>query len=444
MCGLAGWIVFGRDEMPEADLAELKPMLESMACRGPDASASWTGPGSAVGHTRLAIVDQAGGRQPMVDQTTSGEPGAVLVFTGEVYNHNELRRELTARGHHFRTRSDTEVVLAAVRQWGAGAVERLEGIFAFVVWDPRERRLLLARDRMGVKPLFYALTPSGVRFGSEPKAVLAHPEAETILDLPGLRELILSSHPMVNSPGRTAFSGLSEVPPAHVVTIDAAGRATLRRYRSLTPREHTDDLPDTIAAVRELLTQAVGDQAVAEVPSCTLLSGGLDSSAIAALAQQTGDRPLTTVSLDLTSKTRPSARDAMRRDDDAPYIALMAEALGSRHHGITPETEGPAPVEATRRVLARSGMTLDDIDVCVGNEPFAAQMLAYCRELDCDPDRFNTRGGSIALGEPYGAAGARLTTTALNTLRQDDASTALISVVAAGGIGMTAVLERLT
>ncbi|WP_407840710.1 asparagine synthase (glutamine-hydrolyzing) [Streptomyces sp. DSM 116496] len=363
MCGLAGWVVFGRDGMPEADLAELKPMLESMACRGPDASASWTGPGTAVGHTRLAIVDQAGGRQPMVDQTASSGPGAVLVFTGEVYNHNELRRELTARGHRFRTRSDTEVVLAAVRQWGAGAAERLEGIFAFAVWDPRGRRLLLARDRLGVKPLFYALTPRGVRFGSEPKAVLAHPQAETILDLPGLRELILSSHPMVNSPGRTAFSGLGEVPPAHVVTIDAAGRATVRRYWSLTPRQHTDDLPDTIATVRDLLAQAVGGQAVTEVPSCTLLSGGLDSSAIAALARQTTRLPLTTVSLDLTAKTRPSARDAMRRDDDAPYIVLMAEALGSRHHHITPDSLRLAdPALRSEVVRARDGLSLGDFD----------------------------------------------------------------------------------
>ncbi|WP_404962756.1 hypothetical protein [Streptomyces sp. 147326] len=123
-----------------------------MACRGPDASASWTGPGAAVGHTRLALVDQVGGRQPMVDRTASGGPAAVLVFTGEIYNHGHLRRELTARGHRFRTRSDTEVVLAAVRQWGAGTVERLEGIFAFAVWGAYERRVLLARDRLGVTP----------------------------------------------------------------------------------------------------------------------------------------------------------------------------------------------------------------------------------------------------------------------------------------------------
>ncbi|WP_407841801.1 acetyl-CoA C-acyltransferase [Streptomyces sp. DSM 116496] len=176
------------------------------------------------------------------------------------------------------------------------------------------------------------------------------------------------------------------------------------------------------------------------------------------------DCPRRGVTLDTLAALAPAARpdgrvtagNAAPLSDGAAAVLVMDEAfalalgitplariLATAVSAHTPETEGPAPVEATRRVLARTGMTLDDVDVCVGNEPFAAQMLAYCRELDCDPDRFNTRGGSIALGEPYGAAGARLTTTALNTLRQDDSSTALISVVAAGGIGMTAVLERL-
>lgn len=168
---------------------------------------------------------------------------------------------------------------------------------------------------------------------------------------------------MVNSPGRTPFSGLSEVPPAHVVTIDASGRAAVHRYWSLTPREHTDDLPDTVATVRDLLSRAVGGQAVTEVPSCTLLSGGLDSSAIAALARQSTGGALTTVSLDLTAKTRPSARDAMRRDDDAPYIALMADALGSRHHGIAPAAQRLAdPALRAEVVRARDGLSLGDFD----------------------------------------------------------------------------------
>lgn len=215
---------------------------------------------------------------------TADEDGrtlACLVYTGEVYNFRELRLELQGLGHAFRTRSDTEVVLRAYLQWGEAMLERLNGMYAFALWDAREQRLLLVRDRMGVKPLYYYPMPDGVLFGSEPKAILAHPEAERRVTAGGLREML----DLVKMPEAAAFAGMHEVRPGQVVTIDRGGLRK-RRYWQLEAREHTDDLPTTIRTVRELLDDIVERQIIADVPLCTLLSGGLDSSVVTALAAQ--------------------------------------------------------------------------------------------------------------------------------------------------------------
>jgi asparagine synthase (glutamine-hydrolysing) len=163
-------------------------MTDTMACRGPDDSGQWLARHAGLGHRRLAVIDPAGGRQPMVVDDQD-EPLAVLTYSGEVYNFQELREELVASGHRFRTRSDTEVVLRAYLQWGEGLVDRLNGMYAFAIWDERRQELLLVRDRMGVKPLYYFPLPDGVLFGSEPKAILAHPAADRTVDAAGLREM---------------------------------------------------------------------------------------------------------------------------------------------------------------------------------------------------------------------------------------------------------------
>ncbi|MFI6317625.1 asparagine synthase (glutamine-hydrolyzing) [Nonomuraea sp. NPDC050556] len=355
MCGLAG-VVDLRGHGPEGDAElALKPMVETLACRGPDAQTSWIDGPAALGHTRLAVVDLEGGRQPVVHEH-DGRPVAALVFTGEIYNHHALRRELAAEGFAFATRSDSEVVLKAYLAWGLDAVTRLEGMFAFAIWDVRLRRLLLARDRLGVKPLYFRHTRDVVAFGSEPKAVLAHPGSRTELDLNGLRELLLSSHPMVNTPGRAVFKGMAEVPPAHTVTLDEHGVRS-RRYWALTPREHTDDLPTTIATVRSLLTASVQGHLQADVPLCTLLSGGLDSSVIAAIA---GGGNTTSVDF---GASQESTDDAMRREWDAPYVDLMAAHLGSRHRRVViPPADLADPALRAAVVEARDGLGMGDFD----------------------------------------------------------------------------------
>ena len=195
MCGITGWVDFRRDLRPERSVIEA--MTSTMINRGPDAGGVWCSVHAAIGHRRLSVIDLEGGEQPMraaLRGSSKAGPGqdedqVVLTFSGEVYNFTELRTELKSLGHEFRTRSDTEVVLHAYLQWGADCVTRLNGMFAFGIWDERRQELLLARDRLGVKPLYYAKLPDGVLFGSEPKAILAHPGFRAEIDAEGLAEL---------------------------------------------------------------------------------------------------------------------------------------------------------------------------------------------------------------------------------------------------------------
>jgi asparagine synthase (glutamine-hydrolysing) len=165
MCGITGWVSFDRDLSREGQVVQA--MTDTMACRGPDAEGTWFSPHAALGHRRLSIIDIEGGRQPMTLEK-DGRTLAAMTYSGEVYNFRELREELAGHGHRFRTSSDTEVVLHAYQQWGEDFVDHLNGMYAFAIWDPRIEELLLVRDRMGIKPLYYSPTPHGVVFGSEP------------------------------------------------------------------------------------------------------------------------------------------------------------------------------------------------------------------------------------------------------------------------------------
>lgn len=188
MCGIAGWVDFERDLA--GDRAIVLEMTRTMAQRGPDGEGLWLRGHAALGHRRLAVIDIEGGRQPMTVQA-DGRTLAVISYSGEVYNFRELRAELASRGHDFRTRSDTEVVLRAYLEWGEEFVDHLNGMYAFALWDLRREELLLVRDRMGIKPLFYHPLPTGVLFGSEPKAILANPLADRTVGADGLRDACL-------------------------------------------------------------------------------------------------------------------------------------------------------------------------------------------------------------------------------------------------------------
>ena len=219
MCGITGWVSYDRDVLGQS--ATLDAMTETMSCRGPDDHGTWISGPVGLGHCRLAIIDLPGGRQPMTVETPQGT--VAVVYSGETYNFTELRRELTSRGHRFLTGSDTEVVLHGYLEWGEAVAERLNGMYAFAVWDGRHQRLVMVRDRMGIKPFYYYPTPDGVLFGSEPKAILANPLARARVGLGGLREL----YAFVKTPGHAFWDGMHEVEPGTVVTVDHGG---LRRH----------------------------------------------------------------------------------------------------------------------------------------------------------------------------------------------------------------------
>ncbi|WP_338511492.1 asparagine synthase (glutamine-hydrolyzing) [Erwinia aphidicola] len=258
----------------------LQNMTDTMALRGPDAGGLWIDGPVGLGHRRLSVIDLAGGAQPMM-AGNRGNLEAVMTYSGEVYNFKELRAELEAAGQRFLSRSDTEVVLRAWLQWGNDFVQRLNGIFAFAIWDIRRQSLLLVRDRMGVKPLYYFPTEDGVIFGSEAKALLANPLVKARVDADGLRELLK----LVKTPGQAIFKGIYEVLPGEMIHFSRRGKQ-YHRYWQLEALEHTDTLEQTIAHTRELLDDIVGRQIAADVPLCSLLSGGLDSSLITALASK--------------------------------------------------------------------------------------------------------------------------------------------------------------
>jgi asparagine synthase (glutamine-hydrolysing) len=342
---------YERDLIAEREIA--MAMTQTMANRGPDDEGLWIDRHAALGHRRLAVIDIAGGVQPM----TSGP--ATIVYSGEAYNYRELRRDLEGRGHRFLTRSDTEVVLHAYLEWGADAVERLNGMFAFAVWDVRTEKLLLARDRMGIKPLYYAPTPHGVLFGSEPKAILANPNFKARIDDDGLAELLSSA----KTPGHGVFHGMYEVIPGHVVTVSRDGVAD-RRYWELTAREHTDDVPGTVRHVRELLDDIVERQLISDVPLCTLLSGGLDSSALTALAARAlGDGTVRSFSVDFVDEIGGFVPDEMRGTADSPYVHDVVKHVESDHTDVILSNDELAARQVTDAVLrARDLPGMGDMD----------------------------------------------------------------------------------
>ncbi len=272
-----------------------------------------------------------------------------MVYSGEAYNYTELRRELQARGHRFTTDSDTEVVLHGYLEWGDAVAERLNGMYAFAVWDGRHGKLVMIRDRMGIKPFYCYPTPDGVLFGSEPKAILANPLVRPRVALNGLRELFV----LVKTPGHAIWDGMREVEPGTVVTVDRSGLST-RVYWRLETRPHTDDRDTTIATVRSLLDDIVRRQLVADVPRCTLLSGGLDSSAMTAIAaRQLGEQgeKVRSFAVDFVGQTDNFVADELRGTPDTPFVHDVAELAGTDHQDIVLDAQSLADPAVREQVL---------------------------------------------------------------------------------------------
>ena len=354
MCGISGMIGL------ESGDATVERMLATMTRRGPDSRGCYRNADMVLLHARLAIIDPAGGKQPMV--FSYGGETYVIVYNGEVYNTRELRRKLEAAGHCFSGHSDTEVVLHAYTEYGADCLRQINGIFAFAVWEEKRKRLFLARDRIGVKPLFYYHPTGGFLFASEIKTILAHPVVKAQLDENGARQLILLG------PGRLPGSGvlkdILEVEPGCYGYYED-GRLRLTRYWKLTDREHTHSFGETSDYVRYLVTDAIRRQMVSDVPVGTFLSGGLDSSIITAVcARELADRgeQLKTFSVDYLNNDRYFRANAFQPDSDYDYIHLMKNHLQTDHHWtvLTPEDLIRSLEAAT---IARDLPGMADVDI---------------------------------------------------------------------------------
>ena len=276
MCSICGEIDYTKNIVPED---YHKKMISVLKRRGPDDDGIYSSPCAVLLHTRLAVIDVEHGRQPM----SYLHNGALLtiVYNGEIYNTAELRELLSNQGIVFDTTSDTEVVLKLYAVFGEKCVDMLNGIFAFAIWNDNSRSLFLARDRMGVKPLFYKTGEGSIVFASELKALFEHPNINAVIDTRGICELMLIG------PGRTpgcgVFKGIHELRPGYCAKFDKFGYRE-RKYWELKPHKHSDSPEETIAKVRELITDAIERQLISDVPIGTFLSGGLDSSLISSVA----------------------------------------------------------------------------------------------------------------------------------------------------------------
>jgi asparagine synthase (glutamine-hydrolysing) len=315
MCGIAGAIGCIDDGVIEA----VGCAHDALRHRGPDAEGAWQdvqeGRGAALAHRRLAIIDlSADGAQPMHDEPS----GLSIVFNGEIYNFQALRRELESHGYRFRTRTDTEVLLKAHAEWGDHAVERLRGMFAYALWDAGKRRALLVRDRLGIKPLYYAHSGQTLLFASEVRALLATNLVGRKLDPAGLRTYLWNG--FVVGP-RTIIDGVRLLPAGSTLTIAETGDAKAAHYWQQPSAR--GDQNDT-AELRERLLESVRMRLVADVPLGVFLSGGVDSSALAALASQVSDDPIQTFNISFDEA----------EFDESPYARRVSEMIGSQHHDI--------------------------------------------------------------------------------------------------------------
>lgn len=358
MSGIAGWVGFNRDI--EKDMDVVHKMTSTLAKRGPDATNYWADRHVGFGHQRLAIIDSAGGKQPMV--RFKNRQQYVICYNGELYNTEDIRKQLLTKGYQFEGYSDTEVLLTAYMEWKEDCLQHLNGIFAFAIWDSDLERVFVARDRLGVKPLFYSEQNNSLLFASEIKAILAHEESQAIIDTTGLAELLGFGPSRL--PGSGVFKNIKELRPAHYFIYSRKG-LTIKRYWQLTSQSHHDSYEETVQKVRFLLEDAVKRQLSSDVPLCTFLSGGIDSSAISAIAatafQKTGKGSLHTYSVDYEDNAQHFVANTFQPNTDAHYIGLVQERYNTVHRNcvISQEELLEALSEAT---LARDLPGMADID----------------------------------------------------------------------------------
>ncbi len=363
MCSIAGKINL------ESDLREEKGTFvriqNTLLRRGPDDKGMSCEKHASLIHTRLAVVDIENGKQPMEIEHY------IIVYNGELYNTEEIRAELKSSGFTFRGHSDTEVLLKSYIKWKEKCVEKFNGIFAFAIWDKKEEKLFIARDRIGVKPFFYYNRKGNFIFASEIKGILASGAVEAEADINSIAELMLLG------PGRTqgqgVFRNIEELPPATCGYYDENGLRTWK-YWSLEDKEHTDDLKTTIEKVRFLVTDSIERQLVSDVPVCTFLSGGLDSSIITSVADQYFHKKgenLHTFSLDYKDNDIYFKESKFQPNSDPSFINIMNNYLHAENHLVKLDTDELASA-LYDAVDARDLPGMADVD---------SSLLLFCKEI---------------------------------------------------------------
>lgn len=367
MCGIAGWVNFQKNISKETEI--IKNMTRTLKKRGPDDEGYYISTNTLLGHRRLVVVDPSGGSQPMAKVINGNK--YIIVYNGELYNTEDLRKILLSEGYKFDSYSDTEVLLVSYIHWGMDCVKKINGIFAFAILDEANESIFLARDPLGVKPLFYTLKDNSLIFGSEIKTLLAHPMVEPILTREGLTEVFALGP--ARALGSGVFKDIQEVPPAYCLMYDKYG-LKLEEYWKLQCSEHKEDEEATAYHLRSLLVDAITRQLTADVPVCTFLSGGLDSSAISAIASKEFQKQgniLNTYAIDYEDDDLYFEANEFEPTSDKVWAQRTSKYIKSNHHVVVNNSEDLASA-LVDSVKAYDLPGMADID---------SSLYLFCKEI---------------------------------------------------------------
>ena len=367
MCGIAGWVNFS--ESLKSNSKTIKKMTDILERRGPDSEGIYESENVLLGHRRLIVVDPEGGEQPMIKIINGNK--YVLVYNGELYNTEELRKSLLEEGYFFDSYSDTEVLLMSYIAWGVNCIKKFNGIFAFAIYDEEKEQVFLARDQMGVKPLFYSINNKNIIFASEIKAILANPMVKAQIDREGITELFALGPAVV--PGKAIYKNILEIAPANCLLISKEN-IKVWEYWKVTLQENKETVEEAAEHVRLLLFDAIKRQLVGDVPICTFLSGGLDSSAISAIAAEefrNRGKILNTYSIDYKDNEKYFKSSLFQPTSDKYWAFRMAEFIKSNHKNVVLNHKDLV-LALKESTLARDLPGMADVD---------SSLLLFCKEI---------------------------------------------------------------
>ena len=367
MCGIAGWVNFS--ESLKSNSKIIKKMTDILERRGPDSEGIYESENVLLGHRRLIVVDPEGGEQPMIKIINGNK--YVLVYNGELYNTEELRKSLLEEGYFFDSYSDTEVLLMSYIAWGVNCIKKFNGIFAFAIYDEEKEQVFLARDQMGVKPLFYSINNKNIIFASEIKAILANPMVKAQIDREGITELFALGPAVV--PGKAIYKNILEIAPANCLLINKEN-IKVWEYWKVTLQENKETVEEAAEHVRLLLFDAIKRQLVGDVPICTFLSGGLDSSAISAIAAEefrNRGKILNTYSIDYKDNEKYFKSSLFQPTSDKYWAFRVAEFIKSNHKNVVLNHKDLV-LALKESTLARDLPGMADVD---------SSLLLFCKEI---------------------------------------------------------------